>query len=284
MSTNTTKKSIACHDGQFHADEITAIALMRIFMDLESVDIIRTRDVDTLDLCDYQVDVGGLCAPEEGYFDHHQFDKDHEYYGNSSAGLVWGHIKSTIDLAIPYTSLDYLIQDVDDQDTGKKYQGPYHFCGIVSSFNQEDVYSPEQNDAFAKALEFVEDYIHRIMDKAHTSYMQHQLAHTIPVQSIADIDIAIVPSDAPYIAKHHFIDIADVLVTWDKNQSAWTVLMVPISNDSFESKYTLAPANDRDEVFTHKAGFIGKYYEKKDGTIYFIINKDGEEIALSLGV
>lgn len=275
--------TIATHSGKLHADETTAIALMRIFMNLPQVEIFRTRDIDVLDTCDYQIDVGGLYAPEAGYFDHHQFDKDFSLYGKSSAGLIWDHIKNTMDLAIAYPVIDELVKDVDDQDTGIKLQEQFHFCSIVSSFNLEDVYSEEQDLAFAKAVEFVETYLESLIAKTHANYEQAHLAYNTPIKELAGIKFAIT-KPTEYIGTEHFIGLADMLVSWDEDQSAWTVLTVPLEKGTFGSKYTLAPANDAQEVFTHKAGFIGKYYEKKDGTIYFVINKNGEQLALSLEV
>jgi len=276
--------TIATHNGQFHADEVTAIALLKIFTEAEEVELFRTRDEDTINQCDVVVDVGGTYSPEHKRFDHHQFDRDNELYGKSSAGLVWDYIRNTVDLAIPYTAIDFLVKDVDDQDTGIKLQGHYHFCNIVGSFNTEEVYSEAQDLAFVDAVKFVEDYLHRIMNKAHVSYQQSEMARSIPVKDIAGMKVACIPSDAEYIAKHHFIGLADILLSWDEGQSAWTVLMVPIEKDSFDSKYTLLPANDAQEVFTHKAGFIGKYYEKKDGTIYVMIQTENGPEAFSLEV
>lgn len=262
-------KTIASHSGTFHSDEVAAIALVRIFLDYGQAPIYRSRDANTINRCDLVIDVGEVYSPETGHFDHHHFDKDHKLYGKSSAGLMWDYIKSTVDLAIPYTSIDYLVKDIDDQDTGVKLQGHYHFCNIVGSFNTEEVYSEDQDTAFLAAVDFVQLYLQRMMAKAHISCQQSQLAANTPIQDLQGMKIACIPLDGDYIAKHHFIGLADILISWDNGQNAWTVLMVPTEKDPFASKYALVPANDPQELFTHKAGFIGKYRTKPDGTIYF---------------
>ncbi len=82
---------IAVHNGNFHADDVTAFAILnKIFPNNE---LVRTRDPDELKSCTFRVDVG-LYYNGETDFDHHQRDfkevrsnNDHIKY--ASAGLVW---------------------------------------------------------------------------------------------------------------------------------------------------------------------------------------------------
>lgn len=277
-------KTIICHNGQFHADEITAIALALIFLDYDDAPIHRSREQSLIDGSSLVIDVGGIHDPQNGKFDHHHFDKDHKLYGKSSAGLIWDHIKSTLSLGIPYTFIDFLVKDVDAQDTGIKLQEQFHFCNLVSSFNTEDVYSRDQDAAFLTAIDFVQKYLQRMMAKADTSYQQAKLAKNTPIQEILGMKIACLARTEGYISKDHFIGLADILISWDSDQKAWTVLMLAIETGSFTSKYTLEPAEDLQEVFTHKAGFIGKYKPQSDGTIYFRINKGLTIEAISMEV
>ncbi|WP_353864488.1 MYG1 family protein [Svornostia abyssi] len=61
---------VATHDGSFHADDVFAIAVLRLRTpDLE---IVRTRDTDVIAACDARVDVGLHSDPATGDFDHHQ--------------------------------------------------------------------------------------------------------------------------------------------------------------------------------------------------------------------
>ncbi len=65
--------TIVTHDGQFHADEIFAIAL--IFEVIGECDIIRTREITKEMLQDpetWVIDVGGKFDEETHNFDHHQ--------------------------------------------------------------------------------------------------------------------------------------------------------------------------------------------------------------------
>ena len=83
-------RSCGVHDGSFHADEVTAIALLvqAGLIDLDKV--VRTRDENRLAACDFVCDVGGVYDPSNRRFDHHQVD----YEGRlSSAGMVLQYLK-----------------------------------------------------------------------------------------------------------------------------------------------------------------------------------------------
>ncbi|MEK7340034.1 MAG: MYG1 family protein, partial [Verrucomicrobiota bacterium] len=79
------KKSIGIHDGAFHADEVTACALLVLFGLADETKIVRTRNLQKLALCEYVCDVGGIYDPSSKRFDHHQIDYKGEL---SSAGMV----------------------------------------------------------------------------------------------------------------------------------------------------------------------------------------------------
>ena len=65
-------RSFGTHDGSFHADEVTACALLIIFdkIDLEHVNL--TRDLKVLETCEDVCDVGGVYVSNIIRFVHHQ--------------------------------------------------------------------------------------------------------------------------------------------------------------------------------------------------------------------
>src|SRR3984885_3813338 len=78
-------RSLGTHDGAFHADEVTACALLCLFNLIDLDKIVRTRDPNRLSQCEYVCDVGGIYEPADKQFDHHQV----HYQGMmSSAGMV----------------------------------------------------------------------------------------------------------------------------------------------------------------------------------------------------
>jgi uncharacterized UPF0160 family protein len=59
------------HDGRFHADDIFACAVLRLYTGKKG-NIIRTRDPAVIAKADFVADVGGAYDPSKKIFDHHQ--------------------------------------------------------------------------------------------------------------------------------------------------------------------------------------------------------------------
>lgn len=110
--------TVGTHSGSFHADDVLAFALVRMFVDAEAT-VVRTRDAATLDACDIVVDVGGSFDPAKRRFDHHQAS----YEGpRSSAGMVldWLMSEDTIPHSLGEHLRERLVEYVDAVDTGRR--------------------------------------------------------------------------------------------------------------------------------------------------------------------
>jgi len=65
--------TIAAHNGEFHADDVCAVATILLNInDDSSSKIIRSRDEAVFSAADYVVDVGGVYDESKNRFDHHQ--------------------------------------------------------------------------------------------------------------------------------------------------------------------------------------------------------------------
>jgi uncharacterized UPF0160 family protein len=53
------KKTVGVHDGSFHADEISACGLLIHFGLVDQEKVLRTRDLQKLQACEFVCDVGG---------------------------------------------------------------------------------------------------------------------------------------------------------------------------------------------------------------------------------
>ncbi len=109
---------LATHNGPFHADDVLAAALVRVFVD-PLAEVVRSRDPEVLAKADIVFDVGGVFDVATRRFDHHQRD----YKGNrSSAGMVldWleaeRHVTKSVAHALRFQLVDY----VDAVDTGAR--------------------------------------------------------------------------------------------------------------------------------------------------------------------
>jgi uncharacterized UPF0160 family protein len=167
-------RSCGIHSGEFHADEVTSVALLIHFKLIDKDKIIRTRDQNHLNTCDFVCDVGGLYDPKKRRFDHHQADYTGEL---SSAGMIWDYLlEEKIVSPIYYNYLKrILIRGVDDIDNGRMQPiyGLSTFSSVISSFVPAEhaiLSSSDLDEAFYEALEFVLAYLNRIERKFE--YMQ----------------------------------------------------------------------------------------------------------------
>lgn len=165
--------SVGVHDGSFHADEVSACALLINFGLVDLDKVIRTRNPDVLKTCQYVCDVGGVYDPQIKRFDHHQS----EYKGDlSSAGMVLLYLKEQN--IMPPSLYDHLnhswIMGVDAHDNGRCTVeiGTSTFSHIIANFMpiQYDACEEELNVCFHKALIFTLEHLRRLIERF--SYMR----------------------------------------------------------------------------------------------------------------
>lgn len=131
---------VGTHDGIFHADDVLAVALLKVVYHNYEVVVLRTRDEVLLSTCDILVDVGKKYDGEK-YFDHHQ-DSELE----CSASLLW---KAVAEVNYPYHYY-YVNRFVLDAVSGvdvnfrqyEKNNGPsfpyYDISSLISDMNYLD--------------------------------------------------------------------------------------------------------------------------------------------------
>lgn len=168
MSESKIPRSFGTHDGSFHADEVTACALLILFNVINRDGIVRSRNLSDLNACEYVCDVGGIYDPSRKLFDHHQQD----YQGPlSSAGMVLNYLHQI--QAINTKQRDFfeysIIMGVDAHDNGKELhsKGVCTYSHIISNFNPIDYDAgPEaQNHAFFEALDFAVAHLTRMWNR-----------------------------------------------------------------------------------------------------------------------
>lgn len=162
------KYQFGTHDGTFHADEVTALALLVLFKKLDPKKIIRTRDLEVLKECEYVCDVGGIYDPEIKRFDHHQVS----YQGPlSSAGMILKYLHETkvISTKEYHFFNNSLVKGVDAFDNGKVTTnlGYCSFSNIISNFLpvRHQATRQEMNQAFMGAAEFTIGHLTRLYER-----------------------------------------------------------------------------------------------------------------------
>ncbi|MCB1148567.1 MAG: MYG1 family protein [Chlamydiia bacterium] len=161
-------RSFGTHSGSFHADEVTACALMLFFDLIDRDKIRRTRDPEVLASCEFVCDVGGVYDPSKKLFDHHQV----EYQGMlSSAGMVLRYLKEEKYLSeklFNFFELS-LMKGVDAIDNGfdPHIEGLCTFSQVINNFNPVRHQAPheEQNRCFFEALDFALGHLSRLKER-----------------------------------------------------------------------------------------------------------------------
>ena len=153
-------KRIYTHNGTFHADEVTAVALLHVFKpDNYEIKRVQHQTTEFPDAA-YVIDTGRQ-YDNTTRFDHHQWEG-----GLSSAGLMWKHLGLK-----GYTQIDELILAVDANDVGTKPATQFEYSRIVSLYNHTSIHGDDQDFQFYKAVKFSIDIIQAM--KANQDILNH---------------------------------------------------------------------------------------------------------------
>lgn len=162
---------IVTHDGRFHADEITAYSILKLAINNENLQLVRSRDEEIINSADVVIDVGGIYDEEKNRFDHHQntFNLRYDNIPMSSAGLVFKKFGKQMIKNIIENDEDYLVNkfyynfiiEIDAIDNGisnidNKFKINTNISSIISRMNNLDTNNYEaQLSKFLEASELV---------------------------------------------------------------------------------------------------------------------------------
>ena len=165
---------VATHPGNFHADDVFAVAVLELVHG--ELELVRTRDDETVAAADARVDIGGRSDAAAGDFDHHQRGGAGERANGiryASFGLVWREFGSQLaggeDAA---TAIDErLVQGVDANDTGQTISTalvegirPMTVSGVIGAMNaswDEELTAEEEDARFAEAVALARGILER---------------------------------------------------------------------------------------------------------------------------
>lgn len=286
-------RSVGTHDGTFHADEVTACALLCLFGLVDKDKIHRTRDSVLLSQCEYVCDVGGIYAPEKKLFDHHQL----EYEGTlSSAGMVLLYLKEQGLL----NEQDYhffnnaLVMGVDahDNGTGLIMQGVCTYSQLISNFTpiQHEVSPEVQNQAFIEALNFAlahlgrlrkrHEYVLSCKETVRKAMQARQeclfFEHSIPwMESFFELEGAAHPAKFVIMPSGKHWKLRGIPPTLRQSMQVRTLLPIEWAGllDSELKNATNIPG----AIFCHKGRFISVWETKEDAqkALEMILKKEG---------
>ena len=267
------------HDGRFHADDIFAVAVVRLYLKKKGR-IIRTRDMEIIKKADYVMDVGGVYDPATHRFDHHQ-------HGGAGArpdgtpyaafGLVWKEYGAAIagspEIAARIDTR--LVAPIDSEDNGVSVAKPVgalmpytiqSFLYLSRPTWRED--AKGYDTAFVKMVEIAEDILVREISVTR-DYLLAEENVVRDYNQATDKRIVILEDRYPY--QEFLVQFPEPLyvIIPNANKTQWKVEAVPATLVGFQNRKSLPKAwagllNDElvkmtgveDALFCHNALFL----------------------------
>lgn len=182
--------TVITHDGIFHADEVTAVALIKLLN--PEIEVIRSRDKSVIplgkdDANTIVLDTGGELNPAKLCFDHHQ-----DLSLRSSAGLIWETFRNEIfqsqgiteqaQIEYMFSKINPFVSAIDDWDTNgngviqlwKKLSVELknfnHYSLLIASFNRNMTDATEQMSQFTLAVNFATEMLKNQFYSANKSF------------------------------------------------------------------------------------------------------------------
>jgi len=256
---------IVTHNGIFHADEVVAVALLRIVLTEKEIFVTRTRDESIikrglLNPETFVIDVGGKWVPGMRNFDHHQ-----SLRLRASNMLVFNYIKETFPDSLLSTlmpAITNIMLGISNWDTNgdgihqkwfeftpdNKYK---NFSQIINGFNRNPKEEEMQDILFSKAVDIAKDFIYNEMYAAEQKQKQKVI-----YQAGVELTSTLILFDA-------------YCNVWKKPDNDYNYAIMPnaqgwalVSRDA--DKYPIEGIDDIPGLmFAHKAKFIAIFQGKQ---------------------
>jgi len=272
-------QTVVVHDGVFHADDVLCVALINIIAkkNVNSVEVIRTRDQDRIDNADIACDVG------LGEFDHHQTEK--EFYENGIMYAACGKVARALaadpeitafgqeELEMLLVKALYAVQAFDNgQDGVPSYPNPFSFVGTFNTLNSSGgVYGSRQDAAFDDCLRMAEMVLVNILGQIKEEISDRNII----AEGIANRKNRIAVFTAycrgwqnmlvDYNDSH--IDDEIVVVVFPGRENQWNIQVVPKTKDIYNHEaWVSVPEMVVDIpglVFRHTGAFMAAFETKE---------------------
>ena len=265
---------IATHNGNFHADDVFAVAALKSI--LPSVKLIRTRDLDVIGQADIVLDVGGVYDAEKDRFDHHQKGGAGARENGipfSSFGLVWQKYGLEICAGNQEVanSLDAnLVSTIDAIDCG-------HVEGVltgislsqtISMFNPTWEENGDFDACFDEAVAFASRLLARFIASASGGVNAKAIVASA-IEKAADPRVIVLEKYTPWKTTVLNLSQDALFMVYPSETGQWRIQTVPVELGSFEDRKKLpkpwAGLSDKelqdvtgldDAMFCHNGLFI----------------------------
>ncbi len=282
---------LVTHSGKFHCDDCFGYATLRSALGVHGAEhvLLRSRSPTDHARADLVWDVGGICDPERGRFDHHMRDRPTRADGipYSAAGLLWAvygrdavrgwlgaETAPEVADAVAEAMDRSFVRTIDMIDNGVVAAGGLDLVALVEDFNlvwdDPSQGSPAAMDeAFRLASEAVAGFAARragVVRSAVVARAQVLAAHALG----ADERILELDRGMPWQAAVFDAGLPVLYAVYPSSDGGWMVDAMPPEPGSFEQRLPLpeawrglrdgelaAACGIPDAVFVHPAAFVG---------------------------
>lgn len=267
-------KTIATHNGNFHADDVFSIAALKSIF--PSFKLIRTRDLELIAKADIVIDVGGEYDPDTDRFDHHQRGGAGERENGipySSFGLIWQKYGLDIcegnqDVA---NAVDAgLVSNIDAIDCGH-VEGIYKGISLSQTIGMFNPTWQEESDfdaCFDEAVDFAARVLTRFIASANGGISAKKIVAKA-IDNAEDPRVIVLEKYTPWKRTVHTLSEEALYVVYPSQTGQWRIQTVPVELGSFEDRKSLpiewAGLSDKelidvtgidDAMFCHNGRFI----------------------------
>ncbi len=281
---------IATHSGFYHADELFAVATLKVIFEKENkqVEIIRTRDKDLAFTCDYCIDVGREYNVSKNRYDHHQVDESLTRENGipyAAFGLIWKHFGDRLVSSKDIFNVieQKIVQPIDAMDNAvtlstKNFEGinEYNIASAIYALSQYHGAS-KLNESFFDCLSICEQILVGEINQAEDKQKSKQIV----LEAIKDQrEPKILILDNYHSWKEIVLSYPNILFVLypDVNTSNWYLQPARNSKEDFgdyrinfpntwlgkEHQELALISGVEDAVFCHKSGYLA-VAKSKDG-------------------
>ena len=281
------RKTIATHDGAFHADDVLAVATL-LLLEPEAI-VVRVRDEATIAAADFAVDVGGVYDEMQNRFDHHQIEGAGVRLNSipfAAFGLVWKRFGEELSgNALVAELVDRtLVLPIDANDNGidlsrqnLPHLSSYEIFDVIRAFipTWQEKQAP-MDDAFAEAVSFAKRIIVREIRRAAAVVAGQK---KIKEAYLAATDKRLVVLDEDYSWKNALAEVPEPLYVVHPQNGTWRLYCVRDNPHLFVNRKDLPEAwaglrdteltkitGVSDAVFCHRNRFMAVAKSKEGAT------------------
>ncbi len=282
------KPLVVTHNGDFHADDVFAVAALSL---LEGgIRVLRTRDAKRFSDGQYVVDVGGVHDPELRRFDHHQqggAGKRENGIPYAAFGLVWkeygaqiagsGAVAAAIDEKI-VAPLDAFDNGVNIYDMKFPPVEPYSIENYILLFRPTWKEETDRDRLFTEAVQVAKTIITREIKRARDREEGTRLVQAA-YRTAADKRLLILDGDYPWHEAANLYKDVLFVVRPSFMENQWHLCAVRVEPHLFQNRKDLpaswagkrdgelaAQTGGSDAVFCHNNRFLA-IAKSKEGAL-----------------